>query len=305
MSYQAVLMIAFGGPDKAAEIRPFLEHVTAGRPITKERFESVAGHYEKIGGRSPLVELTNEQAVALATALEQRGEPLPVEIGMRHSKPFLKDVLESLEKAGKKRVLGLVMAAHQTEASGGRYKLAVTAALTELGSRAPTVDYVGPWPTHLGFVQANAERIEEVRSTLPADRRTEIPILFTAHSIPVAMAQGSPYVAQVEATAAAVAKLLGHRRYKVCYQSRSGRPGDPWLEPDINDALRTEHRTGVRDVIVAPIGFVCDHVEVLYDLDVEATDTARSLSMRLHRAKTVGSHPAFIGALADAVQRCL
>lgn len=297
MSYDGLLVIAFGGPHKAEDIRPFLRNVLAGRPVGPGRIEEVAHHYELLGGSSPITEHTEAQARALSAALADRGHAMPVRVGMRHWSPWIKDALQAFKDEGCQRLLGLVMAAQETEASQARYAASVDKAREELGEGAPTVEYVEGWGGSEGFVDANVARIRPLLDDLGADTS----LLFTAHSIPSPMATDSPYVTQLKDTAKRAAAKLGHEKYRLVYQSRSGRPSDPWLEPDICDALEEEQKKGETRVLLSPIGFLCDHVEVLFDLDNEAKEKADELGMAFARAGTVGDHPAFIGALADAV----
>jgi ferrochelatase len=299
----AVLLIAFGGPERPEDIRPFLELVTAGRRIPRERLEEVAHHYELIGGRSPLGELTRRQADGLRDALARAGAPLPVHVGMRNWRPFLRDALADMRARGRRRALGIILSSLQTEASWERYVEDVRAARAEVGAGAPEVVYAPPWADHPLFTDCMAARAHEALDRLPGPRRAAAHVVFTAHSVPVAMAAGSPYAGQLEAAGRRIAARLGAARWSVAYQSRSGPPGEPWLEPDIAGALRALAQEGVRDVVVAPIGFVCDHVEVLYDLDVEAAAVARALGLGFERAQAANDHPAFIAMLADLVRQ--
>jgi ferrochelatase len=300
--YDAVMLIGFGGPENMDEVRPFLQRVLTGRPVPPARFEDVVHHYEVIGGRSPLGEYTRAQAAALQDSLARTGPALPVLIGMRNSAPFLRDTLQQLHERGCRRVLGVIMAAHESPASHGRYRESTAEALSELGSAAPELHYCASFHDHPGLVAANVEHIRSAVERLPEAERESALLVFTAHSIPESSANGSPYVAQIEWNAAQVASALGRSAYKIAYQSRSGSPRDPWLGPDVNDVLRDEAGKGVRAVVLSPIGFVCDHVEVLYDLDVEAAETARSLGLALVRAQAPNVHPAFIEAIADRVR---
>jgi ferrochelatase len=294
MSCDAVLLLAFGGPTRPEEIRPFLANVTRGRPIPPERLEAVAHHYEVIGGRSPLNGLTFRQAEALRRALGT----VPVYVGMRNWSPYVAEAVTQMAMDGIGCALGLVLSPHANEASRERYVEAVSEARASVGPRAPAVRWAPTWHVHPRFVEAVAERVAAACATVSADA----PVVFTAHSVPLATAAGSPYAREFGETAAAVAAALGLRRWQLAYQSRSGRPQDPWLEPDVNHVLRTLAAEGIRDVVVAPIGFVVDHVEVLYDLDVEARQTARTLGLGFARAGTVGDHPAFVATLADVVR---
>jgi ferrochelatase len=302
MSVDSVLLIAFGGPTAPDEIRPFLELVTRGRRIPAERLDEVAHHYEKMpGGRSPLTALTFAQARGLERTLAERGPALPVFVGMRNWRPFLPETLAEMTARGAKRALGIILSAFRTEASWERYQQDVADARAGVEG-APGVVFAPPWFEHPGFVEAVADRVRAAFARIPAAERTRAPLVFTAHSVPVPMAAASPYVADFTAASGAVALRLGHERWTLAYQSRSGSPRDAWLEPDVGEALQRLAAEGARHVVVAPIGFVCDHVEVLYDLDVEARARAAERGLTMHRAAAVNDHPAFIAMLADLVR---
>ena len=298
--FDAVLLIAFGGPESPGEIRPFLERVTAGRRIPRARLEAVARHYELIGGRSPLNELTRAQADALRRRLARDGVTVPVHVGMRNWRPFLDEALAELAADGRRRVLGIILSAFQTEASWGRYISAVETAREAMTVGAPAVDYARAWSRHPLFIQAVADRVSATAGEMPQALR-DAPLVFTAHSIPRSMADGSPYAAQFGEASRRVAQSLGRAHWTLAYQSRSGNPRDPWLEPDVGDVIEELARAGEKAVIVVPIGFVCDHVEVLYDLDVDARQRARELGMGFYRAPAVNDHPLFIDMLAEIV----
>jgi ferrochelatase len=298
----AVLLIAFGGPERPEDIRPFLANVTRGRAIPPARLEEVVHHYEAIGGRSPLNELTRRQAERLTATLTATGAPLPVYVGMRNWHPYIADSLARMADDGIRRAVGLILSPHATEASRERYTELVDAGRAALGARAPEIRWAATWHVHPFFVTAAADAVTAELVTLPVTRRAEAHLVFTAHSVPLAMAERSPYVAEVEASARAVAARLRRPRWQLAWQSRSGSPHEPWLEPDVNDALRALAAAGAQDVVVVPVGFVCDHVEVLYDLDVEARATATSLGLGFRRASTVNDHPLFIRMLADVVR---
>jgi ferrochelatase len=298
MAADAVLLIAFGGPTRPEEIRPFLENVVRGRRVPPERLDAVVHHYERIGGRSPMNALTFRQADALRAALGR----LPVYVGMRNWAPYVAEALTTMTTHGVRDAVGVILSPFACDASRARYVEAVDAARAALGPRAPHVRYLPSWHAHPGFVTAVAERTAAALATVPEPRRRDARLVFTNHSIPTAMAEVSPYVAEFTEAAAATAARLGHAHWRLAYQSRSGSPRDPWLEPDVNDVLRSLAAAGVRDVVLVPIGFLCDHVEVLYDLDVEARDTAAGLGLQLARATTVTDHPAFIAMLAELVR---
>lgn len=301
--YDAVLLIAFGGPTAMNEVRPFLDNVLRGRPVPRERVELVVHHYELMGGRSPLNELTARQARDLEAELRAHGPALPVYVGMRNWTPFLHETLERMGADGVRRAVGVILSPQQNDAGWGRYQRDVAAARAQVGATAPAVDYADEWHAHPLFIDAVHAQVAAAFDQVPRERRAVAHLVFTAHSIPVAMAAASPYVAQIEEAARLVAAAFGHPRWSLAYQSRSGSPREPWLEPDICDVIRQLARDGVRDVVVAPIGFVCDHVEVLYDLDIEARQVAETAQVHFVRAQTVNDHPSFIRMLADVV-RC-
>lgn len=299
--YDAVLLIAYGAPERPEDVRPYLAGILRGRRVPPERLEEVAHHYDIFGGRSPLNELTRRQASALERTLAARSLPLPVHVGMRNWSPYLHETLDAMRDEGVRRAVGIVMAPHRSYASWEQYRENVAEARARVGEGAPAVDYVGPWHLHPGFIGAQADRVDAVLRAMPAGDREAAALLFTAHSIPAAMGGRSDYPGQVTASASVVAARLGRARWQVAYQSRSGDPREPWLEPDVNDVLRdlAAHRASA--AVLVPIGFVSDHVEVLYDLDTEARATAAGLGLAYHRAGTVMDHPAFIGMLADLV----
>jgi ferrochelatase len=297
----AVLLIAFGGPTRPEEIRPFLANVLRGRNVPPERVEAVVRHYEEIGGRSPLNELTFRQARKLQSALAATGPARPVYVGMRNWEPYIHDTVTRMADDGVRRAVGLILAPHASEASRERYVEDVDAARAALGGRAPEFRWAAAWHTHPLFVTAVADAVVAALVTIPAARRAAAPLVFTAHSIPRSMADRSPYVEQVTASAHAVAERLGRTHWQVAWQSRSGSPHEPWLEPDVSAALRTLRAGGATDAVVVPVGFVVDHVEVLYDLDVEARATARALGLGWARAGTVNDHPVFVRMLAEVV----
>jgi len=298
----AVLFIAFGGPTSPSDIRPFLGRVLRGHPVSPARIEEVVRHYLAVGGCSPLNEITLHQARSLEKVLKEIGLPLPVYVGLRHSSPFLRETLDRMTADGVKRALGFILSPHQTEASWERYKKNIEEARDELGGCAPDIDYCPGWHAHPLFIESLAKQIQSAFEQVAPSKRQLTPLVFTAHSVPTAMAAQSPYVEQIQETSRLVARRLDHWRWSVAYQSRSGRPQDSWLEPDIGPTIRALAAQGETEVVVAPIGFVCDHVEVLYDLDIEARKTAEGGGMRFLRASCVNDHPVFIRMIAEVIQ---
>ena len=301
-THDAVLLIAFGGPTVPENIRPFLARVTKGIPIPPERLEEVAHHYEAVGGKSPLNEITFRQAKALEKILNAQGTTLPVYVGLRNSSPFFSETVARMARDGVKRALGFILSSHRTEASWERYQKNIADARVELGDNAPAIDYCDGWHDHPQFIQCWVELIEAAFVKLAPEKKESTPLIFTAHSLPLAMAARSPYVEQLDTSARMIAKKLNHHHWALAYQSRSSKPTEPWLEPDIGAAIRQLAEKGVRELIVAPIGFVCDHVEVLYDLDIEAKKIADNLNVRMIRASCPNDHPTFIQMMADVIQ---
>jgi protoporphyrin/coproporphyrin ferrochelatase len=301
----AVFFLAFGGPRAPEEIRPFLHRVLAGRPVPPGRIEAVAHHYEAVGGRSPLPDITLLQADALRRLLAQMGRSTRVEVGFRHSAPYIAEALAAMSAAGIRRAVGFILSSHRTEASWERYQETVAEARATLGDNAPAVDYCPSWHDHPLFIETWTNQIANELDKIPPGRRNDAALIFTAHSIPTAMAERSPYVAELEASCRLVAGSLGRERWSLAYQSRSGNPHEPWLEPDIANALRSAAKSGMTDVVVAPIGFVADHVEVVYDLDIEAKKIAEENGVKFFRAATPNDHPLFIRMIADVVERRL
>jgi ferrochelatase len=298
----SVLLIGFGGPTRPEHVMPFLENVVRGRNIPRERLEEVAHHYHEIGGRSPYNELALRQTVALKRKLRDAcGLPVPVYVGMRNWHPFMKDVIACMNQAGRRSAVGIILAAHRTSTSLERYRLDVTRAIEANGGAGPQVQYLEPWFDDPLFLEANAQRVEEASGYRRGAWPAAVPVLFSAHSIPLSMAEGSPYVEDLLASCRGVANILGVTEWRLAYQSRSGDGRVPWLEPDVNDVLRELAGRGTQEVVVQPIGFLHDHVEVLFDLDVEAAQTAAETGLRMVRAGTVGDHPTFIDLLARRV----
>jgi ferrochelatase len=315
--FDAVLVVAFGGPQGRADITPFLDNVLRGRRVAPGRREEVAHHYELFGGVSPLTALTLKQADGLRSRLARAGVPLPVYVGMRNWHPYLADTLATMARAGVRRAIGFVAAAHRSYSSCTQYKENVAAArarLTAQGLPDVEVTFVGDWHTHPGFIEANARNVGRALEQLAGPLRARARVIFTAHSIPMSMAEQYPYQQQFEQSAARVMQMIrlepdagrdvataGTREYATVYQSRSGRPDDPWLGPDIGDYLREERARGLAAAVVSPLGFVCDHVEVLYDLDVVAAGMCREIGLPMVRAQAVNDDGRFLDTMADAV----
>ena len=302
MNIDAILLIAFGGPEKMDDVRPFLANVLRGRPVSPARLQEVVRHYELFDGRSPLTAITRRQAQALQVLFAREGSRLPVYVGMRNWHPYIAETLEQMGRDGVKSALGFILSAQQSEAGWARYQTNVEEAGDRVGRLAPRVSFTPGWHNHPLFIQAVADLTQQAFSSIPADRRETTPLVFTAHSVPAAMPSSREYVRQVEEGARLVAERLGHANWSVAYQSRSGPPRVPWLEPDIGAVLKELAARGTRDAVVVPIGFVCDHIEVLYDLDIEAKAIAARNGLHMIRARTVNDHPIFIRMMAEVIQ---
>jgi ferrochelatase len=304
MSFDAVLVISFGGPQGLADIRPFLANVLRGRRIPHERVEAVAHHYELFGGASPITAYTVKQAEGLRARIAAAGVPLPVYVGMRNWDPYLSDTLAQMSRDGVRRAIGFIGAAHASYSSCQQYKENVRdarRAIVEARLADVEVTYAQGWHAHDRFIEANAEHVREALTRLPAAAADRARLIFTAHSIPTAMAEASKYREQLLETAEKVAARVGRKDWVLVYQSRSGRPQDAWLEPDICDYLRTARAEGLEAAVLSPVGFLCDHIEVLYDLDTEAAAVARELGITFALAEAVNDDPVFLDMMADVV----
>ena len=310
MTHDAILLISFGGPEGPDDVMPFLENVTRGRGIPRERLEAVAHHYHALGGVSPINEQNRELISALRDELASLDVDLPIYWGNRNWQPMLADTLQEIASAGHRRVLGLTTSAYSSYSGCRQYQENLKDALAETGlTDTLSFDLIGQYFDLPGFVSPVAEAVVSAVHELTGPVR----ILFTTHSIPTAMGEtsGPPnargaYVRQHETVAAAVMEYvcnaLGDEPTSaLVFQSRSGPPQVPWLEPDINDAITSAAAQGVAGVVVVPIGFVSDHVEVIWDLDHEAADTAAALGIGFRRVPTVGIDPKFVGDLAGKI----
>ena len=298
-----VLVLGFGGPEKFEDVRPFIENVVRDRHVPKARIETVVQQYKDIGGRSPFNELTAKQAAALERMLRIAFPDLKVYTGMLFWHPFIADTIEEMKDAGVKRAVGVIMAPHRTEASHEKYVQAVSDAIKYSGAGI-SIEYVPVWNEETLYVEAIVERIADAMRELSDQQVSSCELIFTAHSVPVAMSDNSGYAAQITATAQAAINQLRSQfgmdfPWSVGYQSRSGSPLESWLEPEVTARIKDAKASGKVAVVVVPIGFVCDHVEVLVDLDILAAAAAKEAGIFMVRTSTVGDHPKFIRALAD------
>ena len=296
--YDAIVLVSFGGPEARQDVLPFLENVTRGRQVPRERLLEVAEHYYRFDGVSPLNGQVRELREALVAQLASREIDLPIYWGNRNWDPLLPNTMAEMAAEGVKHVLAVVLAGYSSYSSCRQYREDLESARQSVGDHAPTVDKVRAFFNHPEFVSATAECLQAALGECKDPH-----VAFTAHSLPSSMAAGCDYESQLNETARLVCKECGvsDDRWQVVYQSRSGRPQDPWLEPDILDHMRSLNERGVSSLVVHPIGFLSDHLEVLFDLDVEASELAGELGMQFVRAATVGVHPTFVGMLGELI----
>ena len=299
--YDAILVVSFGGPEKPDDVMPFLENVTRGRGIPAERLQEVAEHYQHFGGKSPINDQCRELIAALRPELDAHGIRLPIYWGNRNWHPYLADALRQMRDDGVKHALALVTSAYSSYSGCRQYRENIAAAQAEVGEGAPQIDKLRVFYNHPGFIEAMHERVTAAMRQFPESAPGPVYFVATAHSIPCSMADTSDYVKQLRETMRLVAAACGLSGGELVFQSRSGPPTQPWLEPDILDHLRHLHSQGAKNILVAPIGFISDHLEVLFDLDTEALELATELGLNMVRVPTAGTHPAFIHALRQLI----
>ncbi len=306
------LLLSFGGPQGPDEVMPFLRNVTAGRGVPDERLTAVAEHYQHFGGVSPITAQNQALLAALGAEFSRRGIDLPLYFGNRNWRPFLTDTARQMAADGRRHALVLATSATGSYSGCRQYREDLARAADELAGAAPRFSKLRHYFDHPGFIAANAAAVRGALAGLSPEARDGARLVFTAHSIPVSMNDtagpaGGLYLAQHRETARLVAESVRGpgAAFDLVWQSRSGPPQVPWLEPDVNDHLRALAAAGVPAVVVAPTGFVSDHLEVLWDLDNEARDTAAELGLQFVRASTAGTDPAFVAGLADLVEEQL
>jgi len=292
--YDALLVVSFGGPERMEDVIPFLENVLRGKNVPRERMLEVAEHYYHFGGISPINSQMRELVPLFEAELSEHGPRLPVYWGNRNWHPMLADTVRKMRDDGVRRAAAFVMSAYSSYSGCRQYLEDIQRARAAVGENAPEIVKVPPFSEHPLFLEAMTDRVHAAVTELPDAR-----LVFTAHSVPISMAESSPYVEQLEAASRHVAEAVGVSNWKLVYQSRSGPPTQPWLGPDICDYLRESPS----DTIIAPIGFLSDHMEVMYDLDTEARAVCEQLGVRMVRAGTVGTHPAIIRMVAELIER--
>lgn len=297
--YDALIVVSFGGPDGPDDVIPFLENVLRGKPVPRERMLEVAEHYQHFGGKSPI----NEQNLALIEALKKElktnGPDLPIYFGNRNWHPLLPDTLEQMKKDGVRKALAFFTSGFSCYSGCRQYRENIASAQEVVGEGAPKIDLLRKFYNHPGFVEALADLTKQGIATLSQEGQAKNKALFCAHSIPQSMADHSRYEDQLKESSKLIAEAAGIEDWEVVYQSRSGAPGSPWLEPDVCDRIEELQKEDYRAVTVIPIGFISDHMEVLFDLDTEAVEKAQECGMEIARIATVGVHPKFVSMIAE------
>ncbi len=307
-AYDAILLVSFGGPEAPDEVIPFMQNVTRGRNIPRERLEEVSEHYFAFGGRSPINDQNRALKAALEAQLAEQGPALPVYFGNRNWHPLLADTLTRMRDDGVERALCFVTSAYSSYSGCRQYRENLAAARAEVQG-APELDKIRVFYNHPGFVTPQVDLIREALTELPADARDGARVVFVTHSIPRTMSLHCDYEAQHYETCRLVMAGLTAagdppgtvRGWDLVFCSRSGPEFVPWLEPDVSDHLEALHAEGVPGVVVVPVGFISDHMEVIYDLDVEAKETAERLGLPFTRAGSVGVDPRFVAMIRELV----
>jgi len=299
-NYDALLIVSFGGPEGPDDVIPFLTNVLRGRNVPPERMAEVAKHYDQFGGVSPINGQNRELIAALEAALHEHGPDIPIYWGNRNWHPLIEDTLQVMANDGVKNALAFVTSAYGSYSGCRQYRENIDNARAKV-ENAPHVDKLRLFFNHPGFIDANAENLSLALNQIDPIKRKKAKVVFTAHSIPTAMAENCNYESQLRETARLICQRVGHKSWELVFQSRSGPPTQPWLVPDIGDYLKELHARGCENVVVQPIGFVSDHLEVKFDIDIQAKEIADELGMNLIRAATAGVHPAFVGMIRELV----
>lgn len=302
MNYDAILVVSFGGPEGPDDVMPFLENVLRGKNVPHERMLEVAEHYYQFGGKSPINDQNRRLITALEAELAENGPRLPIYWGNRNWHPLLPDTVLQMKSDGVGRALAFVTSAYSSYSGCRQYRENIARAQKAVGEGAPQIDKLRVFHNHPGFIEAMTDRVRQAVAKIPESGRDATHVVYTAHSIPLAMARSCSYEEQLTETGRLVAEALGLDSWALVYQSRSGPASQPWLEPDILDYLRKLKKEGnASDIVIAPIGFVSDHMETLFDLDTQARALCEELGLRMVRAETVGTHPRFIRMIRELI----
>ncbi len=299
--YDAILVMSFGGPEGPDDVMPFMENVTRGRNIPRERLLEVSEHYQHFGGVSPINSQNRALIAALEEELKENGPDLPVYFGNRNWHPMVTDTIQQMKDDGVKRAVAFFTSGFSCYSGCRQYREDIQRAVEAVGEDAPEFDKIRVFYNHPGFINPMVDKIKTALDEFSEDERDDVHIAFTAHSIPMGQARNSAYEAQLQESCRIVGEILGTENYKLVYQSRSGPPQMPWLEPDILDYMEEINEQGVNNIVIAPIGFISDHMEVMFDLDTEAVDKAEELGMKMARAGTVGTAESFVKMIRDLV----
>ncbi|MDX1563913.1 MAG: ferrochelatase [Phycisphaeraceae bacterium] len=300
--HDAILIVSFGGPEGPDEVMPFLRNVVRGRNVPEERLAEVAEHYHRFGGVSPHNRQIRDLIKALKPELAGAGIDLPVYWGNRNWDPMLRDTVRQMTEDGIRRAIGFVVSGYSSYSSCRQYRQNIAEAIEAAGPEAPRIEKIRVFFNHPDFIEAMRDRVRQALGAL-GGQASAAPLLFTAHSIPTAMAAGCDYTEQLTEASRLVAEPFEGHPWELVYQSRSGPPQVPWLEPDVCDRLEQLHaETKPRSVVLVPIGFLSDHLEVLFDLDIEAAEVCQSLGMTMARASTVGTHPGFVRMIRKLIE---
>lgn len=304
--YDALLLLSFGGPEGPDDVLPFLENVLRGKRVPRERMLEVAEHYYLFGGVSPINEQNRALLAALLPELTGHGIDLPVYWGNRNWHPMLADTVRQMAEDGVSRALAFVTSAFPSYSGCRQYLEDIERARAEVGPGAPEIDKLRHFHNHPGFIEPLAERVRKAFESIDEPARAGARLVFTAHSLPLAMADASAYVEQLQDACHLVAEQIGHSEWDLVYQSRSGPPGQPWLEPDVCDHLRhLREAGGCTDVVLVPVGFLSEHMEVIYDLDVEAAELCEQIGLNLVRSSVVGCHGRFVAMIRELIEERL
>lgn len=300
--YDALLLLSFGGPEKPDDVLPFLENVLRGKNVPRQRMLEVAEHYDLFGGISPINAQNRALLAAIVRELNQHGPNLPVYWGNRNWHPLLEDTVRQMADDGIRRALALVTSAYSSYSGCRQYLEDIEAARDAVGPDAPRIDKLRIFYNHPGFVETMVDRVLSALGEIPADRRDAARLIYTAHSLPIAMARRCDYEQQLRETCRLVSERLGRENWSLAWQSRSGPPSQPWLEPDVGDLISQWHRTeAIQDLVLVPIGFLSEHMEVVFDLDVEIRGLCEQLGINMVRSNLVGCHPRFVRLIRELI----
>ncbi len=303
--YDAILIVSFGGPEGMSDVMPFLDNVLRGRNVPEARKHEVAHHYEQFGGVSPINAQNRSLISCLRDELNTHGIDLPIYWGNRNWHPLLPDTMQAMADDGVKRALAFFTSAYSSYSGCRQYREDIARAHDAVGDAAPEVDKIRVYHNHPGFIAAVCDHVCDALATFATGTHADTHLVFTAHSLPSSMAQTCAYEAQLRDACEIVASELEHQHWDLVYQSRSGPPSQPWLGPDVCDHLRTLQAQGVTHVVLMPIGFISDHMEILFDLDTEARELCAEIGLEMALARTAGTHPAFIAMIRELIQERL